>query len=45
MAAGLACVVVPSALTKHESFPPQCVVLDTLEGLDIDQLVDLGQRS
>lgn len=44
VAAGLTCVVVPSALTKHESFPPQCVILDTLEGLDIDQLVDLGQR-
>lgn len=38
--AGLTCVIVPSALTKGESFPSEGIVLETLEGFDVDRFVD-----
>ncbi|MFS8572415.1 MAG: HAD family phosphatase [Clostridia bacterium] len=38
-AAGLACVVVPSALTKGRAFPEGCIVIDTLEGMSARRLI------
>ena len=42
IAAGLACVVVPGELTREHTFPPESIRLESLEGIAIDRLTQLG---
>lgn len=41
LAAGLACVVIPNAITRLASFEEGLIMLDTLEGVYLDDLLDL----
>lgn len=45
LAGGLACVVVPGELTQNHAFPDGCIRLPSLEGVSLDQLVEIVRAS